>query len=222
MPQIQIIDALAVPLDRENVDTDAIIPKQFLKSTARTGYGENLFDAWRYLDAGEPGQPHVQRRLHPDFVLNQPRYRGAGILLARDNFGCGSSREHASWALLQYGIQAIIASGFGDIFRNNALKNGLIVVQLGRAEIDRLFREVQVQPGYRLQVDLTAQRVRSQDGGEWAFEIDPFRRRCLLEGVDELTLALSAAADIRAWERSAAAQHPWNAAGIGPHTGDTA
>ena len=219
MPQITIIDRLAVPLDRENVDTDAIIPKQFLKSPARTGYGDNLFDAWRYLDAGEPGQPAAQRRPNPDFVLNLPRYRGAGILLARDNFGCGSSREHAPWALLQYGIQAVIAPGFGDIFRNNALRNGLLVVRLPEADVDTLFREVQARPGYHLQVDLPAQRVRSPSGGDWPFEIEPFRKRCLLEGLDELSLALAAAPAIRDWERRMQAARPWAAAGIDTQAG---
>ena len=204
-----------VPLDRENVDTDAIIPKQFLKSTARTGYGGNLFDAWRYLDVGEPGQDPSTRRPNPDFVLNRPRYAGATILLARENFGCGSSREHAPWALLQYGMRAVMAPSFGDIFRNNALRNGLLVIALAAHEVDTLFRETEASPGYALRVDLREQTGVTPAGQRFGFAIDPFRKRCLLEGLDEVSLALSHASEIRAHEARNHARFPWLAAGAG-------
>jgi 3-isopropylmalate/(R)-2-methylmalate dehydratase small subunit len=166
-------EGLVAPMDRANVDTDAVIPKQYLKSIKRTGYGPNLFDEWRYLDHGEPGMDHSKRPLNPDFVLNQPRYRGATVLLARENFGCGSSREHAPWALLQYGFQAVIAPSFADIFYNNSLKNGLLLIKLDTKIVDRLFKELQGQPGYRLAVDLEAQTVTAPGGESFKFDIDP-------------------------------------------------
>ena len=209
MPNTTFFSGLVVPLDRENVDTDAIIPKQFLKSTSRTGYGDNLFDAWRYLDVGELGKPASARTPNPAFVLNEPRYRGASVLLARGNFGCGSSREHAPWALLQYGIRAVVASGFADIFRNNALKNGLVAIELDAQVIDSLFSEVAEQTGYALEVDVEAQTVRTPGDAVHRFAMDAFRKRCIMQGVDELSLALAAADDIRAWERRAREERPW-------------
>lgn len=197
------------PLDRENVDTDAIIPKQFLKSTSRTGYGDNLFDAWRFLDVGQPGQAACERRLNPDFSLNEPRYHGATILLARRNFGCGSSREHAPWALLQYGFLAVIAPGFGDIFRNNALKNGLVVVDLKESEVDGLFDEVARVDDYALTVDVIRQELVTPAGACFGFALDPFRKRCIVEGLDEISLALAMSDRIRAYEQHAAVVQPW-------------
>jgi 3-isopropylmalate/(R)-2-methylmalate dehydratase small subunit len=214
MKRLDSITGIVAPLDKENVDTDAIIPKQFLKSTARTGYGTNLFDAWRYLDEGVPNSPNATRQPNPYFVLNQPRYQSASILLARNNFGCGSSREHAPWALLQAGFDAVIAPGFGDIFRNNSLKNGLLVVELFGAEVDWLFDSVAVQQGFALRIDVQAQQVHAPQRHVFDFELDPFRKRCLVEGLDELTLALAAGDEIRAWERRKAAAHPWAAHGL--------
>ncbi len=202
-------EGLVVPLDRANVDTDAIIPKQFLKSVQRTGFGPNLFDEWRYLDHGEPGMDPRSRRPNPDFVLNQPRYQGASILLARDNFGCGSSREHAVWALQDYGIRVVIAPSFADIFYNNCFKNGVLPIVLDAATVDRLFEEVQAQPGYRLQVDLERQRITLPSGEEIAFEIDAFRRHCLLQGLDEIGLTLQHADEIRAYEERRRREAPW-------------
>jgi len=200
---------LVAPLDRANVDTDAIIPKQFLKSIHRTGFGPNLFDEWRYLDHGEPGMDHAKRPLNRDFVLNQPRYQGASILLARKNFGCGSSREHAPWALVQYGFRAILAPSFADIFYNNALKNGLLVIVLPEMVIDRLFHEVAVFNGYRLTVDLPQQKVIEAGGTEHAFEIAPFRKYCLLNGLDDIGLTLRHQDRIRQFESQRLAQFPW-------------
>jgi len=202
-------EGLVAPLDRSNVDTDAIIPKQFLKSVQRTGFGPNLFDAWRYLDSGEPGMDPSGRQENPDFVLNQPRYRGAGILLARENFACGSSREHAVWALTDYGFRAVIAPSFADIFYNNSFKNGLLPVQLDAEIVDRLFRETQANEGYRLTVDLRTQQVITPDGTTFGFEVDPFRRECLLEGMDDIALTLQQADDIRAYEERRKAEAPW-------------
>jgi 3-isopropylmalate/(R)-2-methylmalate dehydratase small subunit len=202
-------EGLVVPLDRSNVDTDAVIPKQYLKSIKRTGYGPNLFDEWRYLDHGEPGMDHSKRPLNPDFVLNQPRYRGATVLLARENFGCGSSREHAPWALLQYGFQAVIAPSFADIFYNNSLKNGLLLVRLDAKVVDRLFREVEAREGYRLAVDLEAQSVTAPGGESFRFEIDPFAKHCLLNGLDEIGLTLERAGDIKAFEARHRSEQPW-------------
>jgi len=202
-------DGLVVPLDRANVDTDAIIPKQFLKSIKRTGFGPNLFDPWRYMDHGEPGMDVSKRVANPNFVLNQPRYRGASILLARDNFGCGSSREHAPWALLDYGFRAIIAPSFADIFFNNCFKNGLLPIVLTSAEVDQLFREVESMVGYRLRIDLPSQTVSRPAGESFAFAIDAFRKHCLLEGLDEIALTLQHADEIRAFEAQRKSEQPW-------------
>jgi 3-isopropylmalate/(R)-2-methylmalate dehydratase small subunit len=202
-------EGLAVPLDRANVDTDAVIPKQFLKSIKRSGFGPNLFDEWRYLDHGEPGMDNSKRPLNPDFVLNQERYRGATVLLARENFGCGSSREHAPWALLQYGFQSVIAPSFADIFRTNSLKNGLLTIVLDEKIVDQLFREVEATSGYRLAIDLDAQTVTTPGGESFAFDIDPFRKRCLLNGLDEIGLTLEHADEIKAFEAKHRAQQPW-------------
>src|SRR5512146_504393 len=176
MDKFTVHEGLVVPLERVNVDTDAIIPKQFLKSIKKTGYGPNLFDEWRYLDHGEPGMDNAKRPLNPDFVLNQPRYQGAQILLARENFGCGSSREHAPWALLQYGFQAVIAPSFADIFFNNSFKNGLLLIRLDSKIVDQLMKEAHATPGYRLVIDLEQQSVATPVGQEFKFEIDPFRK----------------------------------------------
>jgi 3-isopropylmalate/(R)-2-methylmalate dehydratase small subunit len=202
-------EGLVAPLDRANVDTDAIIPKQFLKSIRRTGFGPNLFDEWRYLDRGEPDADNSGRPLNPDFVLNQERYRGATVLLARENFGCGSSREHAPWALLQYGFQTVIAPSFADIFYNNSLKNGLLVIKLDPKIVGRLFREVEAVPGYRLAVDLEAQTVTTPGGESFGFDIDPFRKRCLLNGLDDIGLTLQHAEEIRAFEAKHRERQPW-------------
>ena len=209
MNRFETFTGLVVPLDRPNVDTDAIIPKQYLKSIKRTGFGPNLFDEWRYLDHGEPGQDPATRRPNPEFVLNQPRYQGAEILLARENFGCGSSREHAVWALQDYGIRVVIAPSFADIFFNNCFKNGVLPIVLDAAAVDKLFRAVQVTPGYRLTVDLAAQEVRTPDGEVFTFEVDPFRKHCLLEGLDDIALTLQHADDIRAYEARRREEAPW-------------
>jgi 3-isopropylmalate/(R)-2-methylmalate dehydratase small subunit len=202
-------EGLVAPLDRANVDTDAIIPKQFLKSIKRTGFGPNLFDEWRYLDRGEPDGDNSKRPLNPDFVLNQERYRGATVLLARENFGCGSSREHAPWALLQYGFQAVIAPSFADIFFNNSLKNGLLLIRLDTGIVDRLFKDVSGTPGYRLAVDLEEQTVTTPGGETFRFEIDPFRKHCILNGLDDIGLTLEHADKIRAFEAKHRSAQPW-------------
>jgi 3-isopropylmalate/(R)-2-methylmalate dehydratase small subunit len=202
-------EGLVVPLDRANVDTDAVIPKQFLKSIKRTGFGPNLFDEWRYLDRGEPDQDNSKRPLNPDFVLNQPRYKGATVLLARENFGCGSSREHAPWALLQYGFQAVIAPSFADIFYNNSLKNGLVLIRLDKAIVDRLFREAAATEGYRLAVDLEQQSVTTPGGESFSFEIDPHRKHCILNGLDDISLTLEHAGEIKAFEARHRERQPW-------------
>lgn len=202
-------EGLVAPLDRANVDTDAIIPKQFLKSIKRTGYGPNLFDEWRYLDHGEPGMDNTHRPLNSDFVLNQPRYRGAQILLARENFGCGSSREHAPWALLQYGFQAVIAPSFADIFFNNSLKNGLLLIRLDASSVAKLFKEAEAHPGYRLAVDLEDQSVTTPAGEVLKFDVDPFRKHCLLNGLDEIGLTMQHADKIKAFEAKRREQQPW-------------
>lgn len=209
MKKFEKLTGLVVPIDRANVDTDAIIPKQYLKSIKRTGFGPNLFDAWRYLDPGEPGMDHSRRRPNPEFVLNQPRYRGAQILLARENFGCGSSREHAPWALEDYGIRAMIAPSFADIFYGNCFKNGLLPIVLPAEEMDRLFRETLATEGYRLTVDLEAQTVMTPGGESFRFEIDPFRKHCLLEGLDEIGLTLQHADEIRTYEERRRQEAPW-------------
>jgi 3-isopropylmalate/(R)-2-methylmalate dehydratase small subunit len=209
MTPFTIHKGLVAPLDRANVDTDQIIPKQFLKSIRRTGFGENLFDEWRYLDRGEPGMDNSRRPLNPDFVLNQPRYRGASILLARRNFGCGSSREHAPWALSEYGFRALIAPSFADIFFNNCFKNGLLPIVLGEDVVDALFGEVQATPGYTLTIDLAAQTVTTPASRVIRFEVDPFRKECLLNGWDDIALTLRHADKIRAFEAERLKRHPW-------------
>jgi 3-isopropylmalate/(R)-2-methylmalate dehydratase small subunit len=203
------LDGLVAPLDRANVDTDAIIPKQFLKSIKRSGFGPNAFDEWRYLDHGEPGMDNSKRPLNPDFVLNQPRYQGASILLARENFGCGSSREHAPWALLDYGFRAIIAPSFADIFYNNCFKNGILPVVLDAEIVDGLFKAVEAKPGYQLLVDLKAQQVVTPDGHSYGFEVDPFRKHCLLNGLDDIGLTLQHIDEIKAFEARHKAAQPW-------------
>ncbi|MDQ2779696.1 MAG: 3-isopropylmalate dehydratase small subunit [Pseudomonadota bacterium] len=209
MTPFTVHQGLVAPMDRDNVDTDAIIPKQFLKSIHRSGFGPNLFDAWRYLDPGEPGQDPKQRKPNPDFVLNQPRYRGASILLARQNFGCGSSREHAPWALDQYGFRVLIAPSYADIFFNNCFKNGLLPIVLSTSEVATLFDAVQAFPGYTLTVDLPRQVVVKPDGHELAFEIEPFRKHCLVGGLDDIGLTLRHADKIRAFEAERLARMPW-------------
>jgi 3-isopropylmalate/(R)-2-methylmalate dehydratase small subunit len=196
-------------MDRENVDTDAIIPKQFLKSIHKTGFGQNLFDQWRYLDAGFPGQDPSSRRPNPDFVLNLPRYKNASILLARKNFGCGSSREHAPWALDQYGFRAILAPSYADIFFNNSFKNGLLPIVLSEAQVNQLFDETAAFPGYTLTIDLERQRVIKPDGVELAFEVQAFRKYCLLNGFDDIGLTLRHADKIKTFEAQRLAQKPW-------------
>jgi 3-isopropylmalate/(R)-2-methylmalate dehydratase small subunit len=210
MEPFRTLTGLVAPLDRANVDTDAIIPKQFLKSIKRSGFGPNLFDAWRYLDRGEPGADNSKRPPNPDFVLNEPRYRGAQILLARRNFGCGSSREHAPWALLDYGFRALIAPSFADIFYNNCFKNGLLPIVLSMHEVDRLFNETAAFPGFRLTIDLERQTVATVDGNAvFGFEIEPFRKHCLVNGLDDIGLTLAHADQIRAFEAKHLADHPW-------------
>jgi 3-isopropylmalate/(R)-2-methylmalate dehydratase small subunit len=210
MDKFTIHEGIVAPLDRANVDTDAIIPKQFLKSIRRTGFGPNLFDEWRYLDHGEPGQDNTHRPLNPDFVLNQPRYQGASVLLARKNFGCGSSREHAPWALQQYGFRAIVAPSFADIFFNNCYKSGLLPIVLTEAQVDQLFNEVKAAPGFKLVVDLEKQCVTTADGSHtFPFAIDEFRKYCLLNGLDDIGLTLRHADEIRAFEQRHLASKPW-------------
>jgi len=209
MEKFTVLHGLVAPLDRPNVDTDAIIPKQFLKSIKRSGFGPNLFDEWRYLDHGEPGMDPATRVPNPDFVLNQPRYQGASILLARENFGCGSSREHAPWALMDFGIRAIIAPSYADIFFNNSFKNGLLPVILPAAVVDRLFADTLATPGYRLSVDLPNQTVVTPTGESLAFSVDEFRRHCLIEGLDEIGLTLQHADAIHAFEQRRRAEQPW-------------
>ncbi len=204
-----MLDGLVVPLDRANVDTDAIIPKQFLKSIKRSGFGPNLFDEWRYLDHGEPGMDPATRQPNPDFVLNFPRYQGASVLLARDNFGCGSSREHAPWALEDYGIRAIIAPSFADIFYNNCFKNGILPIVLDAAAIDRLFRECEVNEGYRLNVDLDRQTVTTPGGEVLKFDVDAGRKHRLLNGLDDIGLTLLQADRIKAYEERRRVEAPW-------------
>ena len=203
------LTALVAPLDRNNVDTDAIIPKQFLKSIKRTGFGPNLFDEWRYLDKGEPGMDPASRQPNPDFVLNQPRYAGASILLARRNFGCGSSREHAPWAIAQYGFRALIAPSYADIFFNNCFKNGLLPIVQPEEVVSQLFAEVAATPGYRLTIDLERQRIVKPDGSEIVFDVQPFRKYCLLGGLDDIGLTLRHQDDIRAFEARRLAAKPW-------------
>lgn len=209
MEKFTVHTGVVAPLDRENVDTDAIIPKQFLKSIKRTGFGPNAFDEWRYLDHGEPGQDNSKRPLNPDFVLNQPRYQGASVLLARKNFGCGSSREHAPWALQQYGFRAIIAPSFADIFFNNCFKNGLLPIVLTEQQVDHLFNDTYAFNGYQLTIDLDAQVVRAGDGREYPLEITAFRKYCLLNGFDDIGLTLRHADKIRQFEAERLVKQPW-------------
>lgn len=209
MQKFSVLDGLVMPLDRANVDTDAIIPKQFLKSIKRSGFGPNAFDEWRYLDHGEPGIDNSKRPLNPDFVLNQPRYKGAQILLARENFGCGSSREHAPWALEDYGFRAIIAPSFADIFFNNCFKNGLLPIRLAAEQVDALFKAVAANPGYRLKIDLEQQSINAPDGTMYKFEVEPFRKHCLLNGLDDIGLTLQHVGEIKAFEAKRHAEQPW-------------
>ncbi|QSI75424.1 MULTISPECIES: 3-isopropylmalate dehydratase small subunit [Niveibacterium] len=209
MEKFSVLDGLVAPMDRANVDTDAIIPKQFLKSIKRSGFGPNLFDEWRYMDHGEPGMDNAKRPLNPNFVLNQPRFQGARILLTRDNFGCGSSREHAPWAIEDYGFRALIGTSFADIFFNNCFKNGLLPIKLPAAEVDALFDQVNVTPGYKLRIDLDAQTVTRPDGKVIPFDVDPFRKYCLLNGFDDIGLTLRHADKIREFEARRQAEQPW-------------
>lgn len=209
MEKFTVHTGLVIPLDRSNVDTDAIIPKQYLKSIQRTGFGPTLFDDWRYLEPGEPGMDHSKRTPNPDFVLNAPRFAGASVLLARENFGCGSSREHAVWALTDYGIRAVIAPSYADIFFNNSFKNGLLPLTLPAEVIDQLFVEAQATEGYQLTVNLEAQQVVTPSGAAFAFSIDEFRKYCLLNGLDDIGLTLQHADDIRAYEAKRKQVAPW-------------
>lgn len=209
MEKFTRMTGLVAPLDRANVDTDLIIPKQFLKSIKRTGFGPNLFDELRYLDEGQPGQDCSARPLNPDFVLNQPRYKGAQVLIARDNFGCGSSREHAPWALKDFGFRAVIAPSFADIFYNNSFKNGLLLIRLDTNIVDQLFCEIAANEGYALDIDLTAQQVTTPSGEMFSFEIDPFRKHCLEEGLDDIGITLQHADAIRDFEARYHHQSPW-------------
>src|ERR1700754_437655 len=210
MEKFTVHSGLVAPLDRENVDTDAIIPKQFLKSIKRTGFGPNAFDEWRYLDHGEPGKDNSKRPLNPDFVLNQQRYQGASVLLARQNFGCGSSREHAPWALQQYGFRALIAPSFADIFYNNCFKNGLLPIVLTEPQVDHLFNETNAFVGFNLIIDLDKQVVRTTDGSaEYPFEVDAFRKYCLLNGFDDIALTLRRSDLIRQYEAERLTKQPW-------------
>jgi 3-isopropylmalate/(R)-2-methylmalate dehydratase small subunit len=210
MEPFRIVRGVVAPLDRANVDTDAIIPKQFLKSIKRSGFGPNLFDEWRYLDRGEPGMDNAKRPVNPDFVLNQPRYKGATILLARRNFGCGSSREHAPWALADFGFRALIAPSYADIFFNNCFKNGVLPIVLPEDAVGTIFDAVAVHPGFELAIDLERQVVATPDGAlQWKFEVDPFRKHCLLNGLDDIGLTLQHADEIRAFEARRLAEQPW-------------
>jgi 3-isopropylmalate/(R)-2-methylmalate dehydratase small subunit len=209
MQKFTLLNGVVVPLDRANVDTDAIIPKQFLKSIKRSGFGPNAFDEWRYLDHGEPGMDNSKRPLNKDFVLNQSRYQGAQILLARENFGCGSSREHAPWALEDYGFRVIIAPSYADIFFNNCFKNGLLPVRLDAAIVDALFKAVAAKDGYKLKVNLEQQSIAAPDGTVYKFEVDAFRKHCLLNGLDDIGLTLQHVEDIKSYEAKHRAAQPW-------------
>lgn len=209
MQQFTVLKGIAAPMDRANVDTDMIIPKQFLKSIKRSGFGPNLFDELRYLDEGKPDQDVAVRPLNPDFVLNQPRYKGAEVLLARSNFGCGSSREHAPWALLDYGFRCIIAPSFADIFFNNCFKNGILPIVLSEQQVEALFQECFANEGYTIEVDLAAQTLISSEGTQYSFEVDSFRKHCLLNGLDDIGLTLEDADAIREFENKWREQSPW-------------
>ena len=203
------LEGVVAPLDRANVDTDAIIPKQFLKSIKRSGFGPNLFDEWRYTDVGQPGEDCTNRPRNPDFILNQPRYQGARILLTRKNFGCGSSREHAPWALLDFGFKVILAESFADIFFNNCFKNGILPIVLPPQALDILFAQTESTPGYALTVDLEQQWVQCSDGQRFSFDVDPFRKECLMNGWDDIGLTLRHADEIRAFEEKRRVEQPW-------------
>jgi len=209
MQAFTTLNGLVAPMDRANVDTDAIIPKQFLKSIKRTGYGPFLFDEWRYEDQGEPEMDCTNRPIKADFVLNQPRFQGAQVLLARENFGCGSSREHAPWAILDYGFSCVIAPSFADIFYNNCFKNGILPIVLDDAEVDQLFSECAATEGYNLVIDLQAQTVTTPAGQSFSFEVDSFRKHCLLNGLDDIGLTLIEADTIRNYEATRKEQAPW-------------
>ena len=209
MDKFEKLKAIVAPMDRPNVDTDAIIPKQFLKSIKRSGFGPNLFDEWRYLDHGEPGMDNSTRQINPDFVLNLPRYQGAQILIARENFGCGSSREHAPWALLDYGFRVIIAPSFADIFYSNSFKNGILLIKLDAVLIDQLFKDVEAHTGYQLDVDLERQIITRPDGSEIGFEIDAFRKHRLLNGLDDIGLTMQHVDDIKTYETKRKQEAPW-------------
>ncbi len=209
MEKFTQLDAIVCPLDRSNVDTDAIIPKQFLKSIKRSGFGVNLFDEWRYLDHGEPGMDNSKRPVNEEFVLNRPRYSGAQILLARENFGCGSSREHAPWALADYGFRVIIAPSFADIFFNNSFKNGILPIVVDEKKVDQLFAEVEATEGYKLKVDLEAQTITTPSAEVITFEVDAFRKHCLLNGLDDIGLTLQHVDAIKAYEKKQAEITPW-------------
>lgn len=209
MKSFTLVQGLAAPMDRANIDTDMIIPKQFLKSIKRTGFGKNLFDELRYLDEGKPDQECTGRPLNMDFPLNLPRYQGASILLSRENFGCGSSREHAPWALDDYGFRSVIAPSFADIFYNNCFKNGLLPITLDEAIVDQLFKEMYATEGYELTIDLASQQVKTPSGASFAFEVDEFRKHCLLNGLDDIGLTLEHADSIRAYEQKRRAEAPW-------------
>ena len=209
MEKFTVFDGLVAPLDRANVDTDAIIPKQFLKSIKRSGFGPNAFDEWRYLDHGEPGMDNSKRPLNPDFVLNQPRYQGAQVLLARENFGCGSSREHAPWALQDYGFRVIIAPSFADIFFNNCFKNGMLPIRLEAGVVDALFKAVETNEGYKLKIDLEQQTITAPDDSVYQFEVDAHRKHCLLNGLDDIGLTLQHVDAIKAFEEKHRAAQPW-------------
>ena len=209
MKKFTTFDGLVVPMDRANVDTDAIIPKQFLKSIKRSGFGPNLFDEWRYLDIGQPDTDNSARPLNKDFVLNQPRFQGASVLLARDNFGCGSSREHAPWALEDYGFRVIIAPSFADIFFSNCFKNGLLPIILDEATVDSLFQAVENTEGYQLNINLEKQVITTPEGTEIPFEVDAFRKHCLINGLDDIGLTLQHVDDIKAYESRRSVEAPW-------------
>ena len=209
MQKLTVHEGLVAPMDRANVDTDLIIPKQFLKSIKRSGFGPNLFDEWRYLDHGEPGMDNAKRPLNPDFVLNDPRYAGASILLARENFGCGSSREHAPWALEDYGFKVIIAPSFADIFFNNTFKNGILPIPLDADVVDGLFIKAMGDDALQIEVDLEAQKLKLADGEEISFDVDPFRKDCLLNGLDDIGLTLQHVDAIKAYEEKRKAEAPW-------------
>jgi 3-isopropylmalate/(R)-2-methylmalate dehydratase small subunit len=209
MEKFTVHKGLVIPLDRSNVDTDAIIPKQYLKSISKTGFGPTLFDDWRYVKAGEPGMDHSKREIKKDFVLNQARYQGGSVLLARENFGCGSSREHAVWALADYGIRSVIAPSYADIFFNNSFKNGLLPLVLSEDDVDILFKAVEANEGYELTVDLEKQQVITPEGESYGFDVDEFRKYCLLNGLDDIGLTLQHADDIKKYEEKSKQEAPW-------------